>query len=948
VPLNNRTVKLLLVEDSRSDARIIRESLADAYGTEFKVLWVERLAEACEKLATEELDIVLVDLNLPDSRGLQTLSRIRHEAPKLPTIALTGLDDQELALEAVRQGAQDYLVKSRLDGEVLGRTMRYAIERVRAEAELRRAAQEWRATFNSMPELVALEDKDHNLLRVNKAFAAAFGLEPEELVGRKCYEVFHAAGKPHPECPYAAAMEMEQLSVAEFFEPVLGMHLEVSIIPYRDDTGEVAGSVHIAKNITDRKQTEEQLRQAKEGAEAANRELEKAAARANEMAVAAEVASSAKSQFLATMSHEIRTPMNGIVGMASLLLDTDLTAEQRDLAETVSSSADALLTILNDILDFSKVEVGQLEIQPIRFDLRVAMQEVVRVFSQRASERGLELLVRFPPEVPSRLIGDAGRIRQVLVNLMDNAVKFTHEGHILVSAECQGERDGKALLRFQVQDTGIGIPESRQERIFDRFTQADASTTRAYGGTGLGLAICRQLVGLMGGEIGLTSREGEGSTFWFTLPLPLDEETIAPAATPARLRGVRVMVVAATELARHLLQEQLEAAGARTDGSPSGPEALEALRQAASDGDPFQALVTDDKIRGLDGEQLGRAIKEDPSLRDTVLVMLALAGQRGDAARVAGAGFAVYLVRPVQQEQLLEALGAALAARESGTAHPLITRHYLAEARAAATRPKRGQSGVKARALLAEDNLVNQKVAQRMLERLGCQVRIAANGVEAVRLLEKGAFDLVFMDCEMPEMDGYAATAQIRAREQNGQRIPIIAMTAHAMQEDRDRCIAAGMDDYLSKPVRLEALQEVVERWTKEARSGPAAATPAAPLRGVSEVFDPQAVLERLGGDADLFQQIAGVFLEDAPVQMAAVRDALVKPDAKTAERVAHALKGASANLGGDRLREAAKAVEMAAKAGDLEKAGALFSRMEDEFLALKTALESFDWTELA
>ncbi|MHB1328659.1 MAG: response regulator, partial [Gemmatimonadales bacterium] len=645
-----------------------------------------------------------------------------------------------------------------------------------------------------------------------------------------------------------------------------------TLLPDGNGAGELIEGTVI--DISQRKDVEAQMLRAIQAAESANR---------------------AKSEFLANMSHEVRTPMNGILGMTELALATDLTTEQRDYLETVQRSADALLTVINDILDFSKIEANKLDIETIPFDLGYCLDETVRLQALRAHEKGLELAYYIGPDVPLSLSGDPGRLRQVLLNLIGNAIKFTPAGEVVLQVTREPSAHGQIVLHFTVTDTGIGIPKDKQGAIFDAFTQADATTTRRFGGTGLGLAITSQLIRLMGGRIWVDSEPGSGSAFHFTLPfMSGPDDLLQPARRElADLSGMTVLVVDDNATNRRILADILASWGMRPTLVESGRAAIGALERARAEQQPFPLALIDFQMPDLDGFELAAQIQVTPELGTPLIMMLSSVGHRGDAIRCKELGVASYLTKPVRRAVLLEAVLEILATRDHPVADaPLVTRHSI------------GQTQEGLRILVAEDNAVNRRVACAILEKRGHTLTIAENGRQAVATALQGDFDVMLMDVQMPEMDGLEATAAIRQAEQGtGRHLPIIGLTAHAMKGDRETCLAAGMDAYLAKPLQPAMLFETIDRVARRIPDP-------MPAPSTAIAFDRAGLLARVEGDESLVAELAELFLAHSSRLVDEVRRSIELRDADALQRSAHALKGSASGIGGLAVAEVAHLLE--------------------------------------
>lgn len=790
-----------------------------------------------------------------------------------------------------------------------------------------------RALLDNVPDRVYFKDTSCRFLRCSLAMAQRLGLkDPAAVVGKTDFDF-------HPPELAQQFFEDEQriiltgqpmINKVEQQVAVNGEEIWASVtkVPIKNRHGQVTGIIGISRDITTLKRTEQELASARDAA------LDTARL---------------KSEFLATMSHEIRTPMNGIIGMTGLLLDTKLSTEQRDFTETIRTSADALLTIINDILDFSKIEAGKLILENIDLDLREVVESTVELLAQKAQDQGLEMISHVPDEIPTHLRGDPGRLRQILINLVGNAVKFTEKGEVVVRVALLEETAEKVRLRFEVRDTGIGIPKGVQEEMFQAFTQADGSTTRKYGGTGLGLAISKQLVNLMGGSISVDSAPGQGSTFWFELPLEKQGENAwRPLGERADLTGLNVLIVDDNATNRQIFEHQTRAWRMNSQSAASGMEALKVIDSQSKEGKAVDLILLDMQMPEMDGLMLARTVVKRLGRRVPKMLMLTSLGHRLDAKTLHAAGIASCFVKPVKQSRLFDTIAKVMAGYEDAD---------VSQERLKAAAPVDLASGPVVRKstkiLLAEDNMVNQKVALLQLRKLGYEADTVANGLEAVAALRQVPYEVILMDCQMPEMDGYTAAREIRRieREQpgslkSGQPIRIVAMTANALDGDRADCLASGMDDYVSKPVQLEELAAVLERvapcvgeMVQQSELKASGLPEAAEDRLDITVLNGLRAL-REPGQPDPLAELVDLFLIDAPERLHRIQHGWRAGDLKAVQHASHSLKGSASNLGVRRLSKLAAQLEKEAKAGELQQPETRVAALEAELQAVTELLQ--------
>lgn len=861
-------------------------------------------------------------MNIANVIRPEDVQRVRERIAK--NLAGAGAPDFELEIFAKDGSGKTMDISSRLilqDGVVVGiqGVGRDITERKRAEAELK-ARETQLSEAQQIARVGSWEfEATTGKVKWSDELWRIFGLDPREF--GLSFEEYLAMVHPDDHTTVKSINELSQQPQKHFSHDYRIIHRDGTVRVLRangrvicDELGQITKIAGTDQDITEQKQIEDELEEAR------NVALESARL---------------KSEFLANMSHEIRTPMNGVIGMTGLLLDTDLNEEQRDFAETIRSSSDSLLTIINDILDFSKIEAGKLQFEVLDFDLDNAVEGAVELLAERANNKKIELASLIYCDVPTQLQGDPGRLRQVLTNLLGNAVKFTEHGEVILRAEKESETDNEVLIRFTVIDTGIGIGEEAQQKLFHAFTQADGSTTRKYGGTGLGLAISKQLVELMGGQIGVDSVPGKGSSFWFTARLakqPCGAAEIHPRS--ASLSGLHALIVDDNATNRKILAHQLSSWGMVHEEAESGVPTLELLRSGATQGQPYDLAILDLMMPGMDGFELARRIKADPLIATTHLVMLTSYGQRGDGLTAHEVGVAACLTKPIRQSQLFDCLTSIVSqpSVESGRdtapvnkAAQTITRHVLKETRTVTSKL----------ILLAEDNIVNQKVAVRQLQKLGYRADAVANGREAIEALERIPYDVVLMDCQMPEMDGYEATAEIRRREGKTKHTMIVAMTAHALQGDRQKCIAAGMDDYISKPVKPEELGQVLQRVFAGSEGHQEAAS------SVPEDDAPPVDLARLHeAMGDEVEEILDIYLIQTAENLEKLMAAIAAGNANEVRLIAHNCAGTSANCGMDALVHSLRELERMGREGSLVGAAALGQQAVSEFHRVKVFLQ--------
>ena len=940
----SKTIKLLVVDDEVRVCNFVQKGL-QLMNPNYQVLSAISGMDALEIIKKEMLDILIVDIRMPGMDGIELMKQSRQIQQDIQSIVITGNADLENAISALHHGASHYILKP-LDIDELYLAVQQSWEKSDLIRQLKESESRFRNTFCYAGIGMALYEPFGKLVQLNKMFCQLLEYPEHELIKTTITDHIHTDD-------ISSFREMEKQLINK---QIKHFHLDIRFYNQSQKTlwtnasvskmSDVSGKKQIFNiqliDLTERKKAEDKIQELNKKLqknvtylEKNNYQLENAIDYANRTAIEAEIANKSKGKFLANMSHDIRTPMNGVIGMTHLLMNTDLSDEQREYANMIRISGNALLSLINDILDFSKIDADQLYLENQNFNLRMTVEDSVDIVSLEAYEKGIGLISIIDPDVPSELEGDPGRLRQVLINLLGNAVKFTEKGQVELHIKVEEETKEKVKIYFEVKDTGIGIPQSRIPDLFKPFSQIDSKISKKYGGTGLGLAISRKIVQLMSGKIEVFSQMDKGSVFFFTVEFKKQTQKMKSQKKSAQdLVDKKILIADSQPAYRTMLANLLDNIGCQHLEASDGQNALSILRDSVLNHDPIDLVIIDMHLSKIDGIKLGKFIKSDPKIHHIPLIMMTFVGQRGDVSMLQKIGFSAYLNKPVKQlllqDTLLKVFGTGEKHKKDQQLSPIITQFSLNE-----------EQSIQNRILLVEDSEMNKKLATVLLKKMGYVIDTASNGSEALTMVSKNDYDLVLMDVQMPVMNGIEATKRIRKGGDliKNPDIPIIALTANAMTQDRQRCLSSGMNDYIAKPFKPEDLKAKVEQFLGKKKKPSRKSSKQNRSSIPSRYYDKKAILDRIDGDMELFKQLIQLFIEEVPRQITQIKQAIRERNAERITLYAHTIKGSAYNIRAMELKQVAFDIEQAGKITNYELAASKINTLDETYEKLYSEL---------
>lgn len=939
-----KLIKLLVVDDEIRICNFVQKGL-QLLNPNYHVFHAVSGFDALEIIRKEMLDILIVDIRMPGMDGIELMKQSRHIQHDLQSIVITGKADLDNAISALHHGASHYIQKP-LDIDELYLAVEKSWEKLHILKKFRESEARFRNLFYHAGIGMALYDPFGKLVQFNDMFCKLLGYSKQVLIKTTINDHIYPDD-------ISSFKEFEKKLIDDqidhFYLDVRFQHQSQKIIWTNASVSTMSDNCRQKKifniqliDLTERKKAEDKIQDLNiklqnniNNLENINSQLENAVDFANRTAIEAEIANKSKGKFLANMSHDIRTPMNGVIGMTHLLMNTELTDEQREYTNMIRISSHALLSLINDILDFSKIEADQLYLENQNFNLRMTVEDTVDIVALEAYEKGIQLICMIDPNVPSELEGDPGRLRQILINLLGNAVKFTEKGEVELHIQLESETDKKARIHFLVKDTGIGIPESKIPDLFKPFSQIDNKISKKYGGTGLGLAISRRIVQLMSGKINVKSQKNKGSVFFFSVDFNKQTKLSKPQNNDDQdILGKKILIADSQPAYRTMLANLLDNIGCQHLEASDGQNVLSIMRDSVINNDPIDLVLIDMHLSKIDGIKLGKIIKSDSDINHIPMIMMTFVGQRGDVSMLQKIGFSAYLTKPVKQtllhKTLLKVFGTTKKVETQNNSCPIITQFSITE-----------EQTEKNRILLVEDSEMNKKLITVLLKKMGYEIETASNGEEAIQILSQNHFDLVLMDVQMPVMSGIETTKCIRNGERNvkNPNVNIVALTANAMTQDRNKCISAGMNDYLAKPFKPEDLKNIIEKFLGKGKSQKAKASKQNRSSIPSRYYDKKAILDRIDGDVDLFKQLIQLFVEEVPRQINHIKQAIREKDADRITLYAHTIKGSAYNIRAMELKQIAFDIEQAGKSSNFNLAASKIDTLVDTYEKLYSEL---------